>query len=337
MSLRVVILGASGFVGGAVLRALAAEPGDKAAEVLSHRAPPARFDFASSHRGSLTALPADLLPPAPHVLIHCASKQIDRDGSGFRENLAGINNLAAAVNAHTRGVIYASSYSVYGEGSQRGIDEQAPLRPQTELARSRVAAEQRLAHLAEETGVKVVVLRTRFVFGVGDRHFLPGLSRLLRSRIGIGPGSQRYSLIDVDDYAAVIVGLARRLLAGGADFSPWQAFNVGYREPAAFEDISWVLRQRDGVPPPRLRLPIGERLLERLARLPSARLRQTVARLRLLGLDHYGSGVRLSALLDEPLLRQSPLEALARHVARNAPEGAAAGKAEATHDVALSS
>ena len=87
----------------------------------------------------------------------------------------------------TRAVLFVSSFSVYGEGPQRGVEETAPQRPETPLARSRAACEERLAQLAAHGHCAVTVLRTRFVLGAGDRHVLPGLAG--RRELHLAPGA----------------------------------------------------------------------------------------------------------------------------------------------------
>lgn len=322
--LRVVLLGASGFVGGAVLRqmkALARHGVPCEAHLLVHRAEPAHVPaFARVHRGSLLDLPADLLPNEPHVVIHCASKQIDVDGTGFSVNLRGAENLCDAIRANglTRAVLYLSSYSVYGEGPQRDVTEAAPLRPETALALSRAACEVRLSRLAKEGLCSVVNLRTRFVLGDGDRHVLPGLAKLARSRLQLGNGQQRYSVIDVDDLARVLLQLARQ--ANEHEDVSSEIYNVAYEQPISLQDIRTALA---GLLPARAawwRVPVSPALWRVVARLRVPKLRQLAHRITLMGLDRYGSVAKLQRRLSgesggqpgSELLRADPVEVVRR-------------------------
>ncbi|RFA30704.1 hypothetical protein CAI21_04115 [Alkalilimnicola ehrlichii] len=303
--MNIVLLGATGFVGSALIRRLRTQT-EHSVTAFVHRKP---LTAAAPHircvAGSLTSPPTDLLPEQPHVIVHCASKQIDHDGSGFACNPLGVEALTRQCNAYTRGILFASSFSVYGEGEQADIDEQAPRRPETELARSRAACEDVLAAYAAHCSIPVLALRTRYVFGTGDRYFLPGLLRLLQARLGVGNGSQRFTVIDVDDYAKVLLGLVDAIgqgrIAGG--FTP---LNVGYAEPLSFARLADTLRGALALPPPRLSLPAQPALLGLLDRLPAARIRQFSHRLRLIGLNHYGSIKRLNALLDTSVLGHDP-------------------------------
>jgi nucleoside-diphosphate-sugar epimerase len=302
--LQLVLLGASGFVGSAVLRQLHGRA--HGTQVLVHRSAPAVESAAvTPHPGSLTDLPVGLWPDAPHVLIHCASKQIDHDGTGFGVNLHGIEAVCRAVTPQTRAVLFASSCSVYGEGAQRAVREDAPLRPGTPLAQSRAACEARLAQLAARGRCRVEVFRPRFVLGQGDRHVLPGLARLVRRGLTLGRGQQRFSVIDVDDFARILLARAEAALHRPPGF---EAFNVGYARPLALHEILGALAERLGVPPPRWRIPVHPTLLNVLGWLPGL----PVHRLRLLGLDHHLDVSRLHAQLPGPWLALDPLVALRR-------------------------
>lgn len=312
---QIVLLGASGFVGQAVLRVLAAQKDAVQVHALIHRnALPTQYSFVTVHTGSMTALPSELLPQAPHIIIHCASKQIDNDGSGFAQNLEGMESIGRILNPYTKAVLYASSYSVYGDGPQIGVSEQHAVKPESLLARSRADCEQRLADFAKAGRTQAVVFRTRFVVGNGDRFFLPGLAKLTRSGIEIASGEQRFSIIDVDHYAEVILGVARQILAGSWSGKAYEVCNVGYERPIALGEIQSILRDMALLPPRRLRIPVKERYLRLLEKLPFPKLRQFVHRLRLLGYDHYGSVQKLNTILNNSILQSDPRDALRKAV-----------------------
>lgn len=310
---HIVLLGATGFIGRAIVKQVAREDGSRRVSALIHRT---RMNFDSNvvrpFYGSATALPAGLLADEPHVVIHCGSKQIDHDGCGFSENERGIEALCAAVNPHTRGILFASSYSVYGDGPLRGVSEDCALQPQSELARSRVACEERLKRFAESGTVSVAVLRARFVIGRGDRHFLPGLLKLARRRVALADQRQAFSVIDVDDYARVLLEMARRCSIGDAPTERFSAFNVGYERAVSLAEILEIVREIFQVDAPRWRIPVRQALLRTLERLPSPQLRQIVHRIRLLGQDQYGATGKLSAWLGQDWLRADPLLAVRR-------------------------
>lgn len=316
MTLRIVLLGASGFLGGAVLRQMKALDRPREAHCLAHRRPIPKHDFIQLCPGEVSTMPAGLLPPEPHVVVHCASKQVDTDGLGFASNLHGVDRLLAMANPFTRAIVYASSFSVYGDGPQAGVTEDTALQPHTALAKSRAECEARLLSGARVGGVPVAVLRARFVFGEGDCHFLPGLLRLARAGVKPGSGRQRFSVIDVDDYAKVILSLARRFLDEEPGSSTVPAvFNVGYRQPVSWQDIADILCEAAGCPPARIPVPVNRAVLRGLGALPLETTRRLVERLQLLGYDHYGDVSRLAATLPIPVLDRDPRQVIAAAVA----------------------
>lgn len=304
----IALLGASGFVGGAVLRQIESAPdGVCKAHILQHETLLEKIPgFATLHHGALTNIPQDFLPQVPHVVLHCASKQVDRDGTGFDVNLRGMDALANAINAHTRAIIYISSYSVYGDDAQRDIAETAPLRPESALAQSRADCEQRLAALANTGRCRVIICRTRFVLGTDDRFVLPGIARLARARVKVGSGEQRFSVIAVDDFARILLMLASQALNPMSATGPCETYNVSYAQPISMNEIYAALADSMPIQKPRWHIPVNERLLRWLGRMPSQGAQQLVQRLRLIGYDHYGDVRKLQSQLGNDWLQADP-------------------------------
>lgn len=315
---RIALLGATGFVGSAVLRQLDMSQSSSRcdAHLLVHETAlesvPA---FASVHRGSLTNIPPDLLPQAPHVILHCASKQIDHDGSGFAINLQGIDALLRTVNSHTRAILFVSSYSVYGDDAQRDIDETAPLKPQSALARSRAECEARLAEFARSSQCRVIICRPRFVLGSADQFVLPGIARLVRAGLRIGNGQQRFSVIDVNDFARILLALAQQAMSASPSLAPCEAYNVGYAKPVSLNEIYAALTDTLPVKKPRWHIPVNDTLLRCVDRLPLHGARQLVQRLRLIGYDHYGNVNKLHRQLGNNWLQTDSRDVVRRIVA----------------------
>jgi nucleoside-diphosphate-sugar epimerase len=151
------------------------------------------------------------------------------------------------------------------------------------------------------------VLRPRFILGAGDRHTLPGLLALARRRVGVGSGRQAFSVIDVDDYAEIILDACTRLMRSPRS----QVLHVAYRRPLALDEITGALRRRFGLGPTRVRIPTSPRLFHVLGRM-----RRTAAlggKLELVGLPHHVSVSKLSVLAPE-IVARDPAEALGRAI-----------------------
>ncbi|NIE82524.1 MULTISPECIES: NAD(P)-dependent oxidoreductase [unclassified Burkholderia] len=318
--LTLLLLGGSGFIGRAVLRELARQPHGSLRIRALLRQPDTLPAQAGLERisGSLEQWPTTLEPDAPYVLVHLAVKQIDRDGGGYlATNVTATEALLARLGPRLRGVLYASSMSVYGQGVQDGIDERAAPRPDTPLAHSRLRAERVIAARARAAGVPTLAMRPRFVIGAGDRHVLPAFARVTRHPLQIGNGHQRFSFIDVDDYARVIVRLATRLVEQYENGDSSQSsVHIGYRQPLDFARIAAIIREIDpSRRPPLARLPVAPTLTRWLRRLPSAGLAQLATRLELLGLSHWGSTERLATLAGADLVERDPA-AVFQHAVR---------------------
>lgn len=318
--LRIVLLGATGFVGSALLRRLAARPAGSV-EVRAlvrdlRRAPPQAFVVPVE--GALPAAPPRaLFFEQPFVLVHLATKQIDADGTGFEDvNVRGTARLLEALapgapGVSCRGIIHGSSISVYGRGPQEGLTEDAPLRPETPLARSRAEAERLITLAAVLRGASAFLLRPRFILGRGDRHTLPGLLALLGRGVMIGSGEQAFSVIDVDDYGEAIARLAARALARAARGEPLRTpLHVGYARPLRLVEILEALATAFDLPLPRRRIPAWRPALDLLRRIPLAATEALATRLELIALPHH---VRVDALAREigsDITEKDPREAL---------------------------
>lgn len=284
--LEIVLLGATGFVGSAVLRRLTGGPHHDVRVHALVRDParlPATPAGASLRvvQGDLAKPPRDVFPPEPHIVVHLATKQTGPD-RGFTSNVTDARALVDALPDSTRGILYGSSTSVYGRGAHIDVDESHALEPGTALAQSRAAVERALLDAARHRGVTAYCLRPRVLFGHGDRQTLPGLERMVRGRVQPGSGRQRFTVVDVDDYARFLVTLARRIGDGAAPEQ--RGVNVGYTRTLSLEEIVTVIRRAHALPGPAIRVPAARWLIESLRRVPAGA--RVAARLELYGLDH---------------------------------------------------
>ncbi|MCF3119178.1 NAD-dependent epimerase/dehydratase family protein [Streptomyces arenae] len=207
---RVLLTGATGFVGSAVLRRLlAARPEEGGVQVRAL----ARTASGRPELPGLDWASADLTAPESlrgvgrdaDVLIHLASLV-----SGDEETCAAVNVrgtgalMEEARRAGVRRIVHLSTAAVYGPGPHSGldVDEIAPA-PTSPASRTRLEGES--AALA----AGATVLRPGLVLGRGDRWVVPALAEL-RERVPAqwDGGRALSSMVDVDDLARLIVTLA---------------------------------------------------------------------------------------------------------------------------------
>lgn len=221
----IVVTGASGFVGNALLHRLAREPGRvvhgcyRAPPVLP---PPASATIVGELGGDTdwrTALAgADAVV---HTAAHAHQLGATSEADYHRVNVDGTLNLARqAVAAGVRRFVFLSSVKVNGEAAppEHPYRESDPPAPLDAYGRSKRDAELGLAALARETGLEVVVVRPPLVFGPGARGNLERLMRLVARGVPLPLGGvrNRRSMIALGNLCgAISVALDAPSAAGG--------------------------------------------------------------------------------------------------------------------------
>ncbi|WP_053146569.1 SDR family oxidoreductase [Pseudomonas sp. P97.38] len=217
MQHSILMTGASGFVGGALLQRLLAEP-DKAvvAVVRGDRHLPAS---ASTVRIEAFAPQTQWQPHLANVdtVIHCAARvhvmnDTEADPlAAFRQvNVEGTLNFARqAAEAGVRRFIFISSIKVNGEGTvpgrpYRADDVPAPADP---YGVSKQEAEEGLRQLAQTTGMDVVIIRPVLVYGPGVKANFLSMMRWLDKGVPLPFGAidNRRSLVSIDNLVDLIV------------------------------------------------------------------------------------------------------------------------------------
>lgn len=320
--LRLVILGATGFVGTTLLRKILDLP-PGTVEVRALIRDPKNLRIAAStanscfkyFKGDLLNIPKELFFKEPHGVMHFATKQVDTDKTGFSQiNIQGTTALLLAIPPTTQWIIYGSSASVYGQSAQRGAREDHLLSPQTALARSRQEAEELILTSMTSANRSALVLRPRFILGEGDHFTLPGFINLFRKGIRVSHGNQRYSIIEVSDYAEIILKLARYLTlkmdSHTTKHSICSALNIAYSQSVSFNELAAVAAKEMGTPEIlKFKIPIPDPVLHILRGLPFQipRFEKLLTQIELVGLDHSLSVKALEQLIGNEILARPPL------------------------------
>lgn len=215
---RIVVTGATGFVGGAVLERLSALTDF---ELIAAVRKPVSALFGRAKSVHVAGLEADTdwreALQATNVVIHCAARVHVMDDQSsdplaeFRKvNVVGTLNLARqAAAAGVKRFIFVSSIKVNGEGtapghSYRADDVPAPKDP---YGISKLEAEQGLRVIAAETGMEVVIIRPVLVYGPGVKANFLSMMRWLNKGVPLPFGAiyNKRSLVDLDNLVDLVV------------------------------------------------------------------------------------------------------------------------------------
>lgn len=190
------------------------------------------------------------------VVIHLASN-FRKGGSDEKEahavNVVGTRNVLDACRQEGVGqLIHCSTIGVHGSVLQIPADEETPFNPMDLYQETKVQAEKEVWDCHRSHGLPVTVVRPISMFGPGDRRMLK-LFRMIQKRrfVVVGDGDALFQPAYVDD---VVEGF--RLCLRNQD-ALGHAFIVGGDEYVPLRDLFSVVASELGVPPPRLRLPLG--------------------------------------------------------------------------------
>lgn len=211
---RVLVLGHGGFIGGALMRRLAAErPG---LDVSGKSYP--EFDLTSAERAR--SLSGFFEPETAVVMLSAVKRQGGDTLENYLANVAMTANLCAAMEKRGPGrLIYLSSAAVYGEDAHDlAITEKTPVRLRSYYGMAKHACERLLEKTFQpKAGKGLVLLRPATVYGPGepDAGYTPtGFLRkaLAGEEIVLwGDGTELREFIYIDDLTVLL----ERLILGG--------------------------------------------------------------------------------------------------------------------------
>jgi nucleoside-diphosphate-sugar epimerase len=187
-------------------------------------------------------------------VYHCAAILGDDPNPDIRRvNVEGTRALLeASAAAGARRFLYLSSLAVLGARHHHGTDESAPCRRARDAyTNTKIEAEQLVRDLGATGRLETVVLRPGFVYGPGDRLFLPRAVESLVERQFryVGDGSKVLNLIYVDDLVQAL------LLARDTARAAGQVYNLTDGTTTSLRDFVTTLSHLLGLPPPTRHLP----------------------------------------------------------------------------------
>jgi dihydroflavonol-4-reductase len=255
--MKILVTGASGFIGNALahrlladkyeVRLLARNP-ESVSGLVGAGAVAVRGDVTVPESCALAAEGAD-------AIFHCAGAL-----GGWRRpeallwdvNLKGTHNmLEAARRADAGCFIHASSCGIFGPLKKGEIAGDArPINPTNAYEKSKAAAEG-LAMEYSARGLPVTVLRPEFVYGPGDLHLLPLFRAVAGGRfVYFGDGSSTLHPTYIDDVVEAMVAALRNKRARGL------AMNIAGERPLSVREFIETMCRGMGLRPPSIHIPL---------------------------------------------------------------------------------
>lgn len=261
MTVRALVTGAGGFLGGAIARRLVA----RGWAVRSY----ARGDYPQLAAAGVECVRGDLADDESvteavagcDVVFHVAAKAgaWGPEAEYYQANVVGTHHILAACRAMgVRRLVYTSSPSVvHGGDSIRGGDESLPYAEQFDAPypRTKAMAEQEVL-AANDAGLATVALRPHLVWGPGDTQLVPRI--VARARAGrlrlVGDGSNLVDSVYIDNAAEAHLAAADALAPGAA--CAGRAYFVTNGEPLPVRELINGIVGAAGLPPVTRSIPV---------------------------------------------------------------------------------
>ena len=282
----VLVTGAAGFIGGAVVRRLLErgervvgldnlnayyDPALKRARLgqLEAVAQPGQFRLAELDVADGPALAALVAAEAPDRMIHLAAQagvrySIDNPAVYIQSNLVGFGSvLEACRHQGVAHLVYASSSSVYGGNRQMPFSEQHPVNHPVSLYAATKKANELMAHTYSHLyGLPATGLRFFTVYGPWGR---PDMAPMLFARAILAgepikvfnQGQMQRDFTYIDDIAEGVIRCLDKPATADPDFDslhpnpataavPHRLFNIGNSQPIPLLRFIEVLEQALG-------------------------------------------------------------------------------------------
>jgi nucleoside-diphosphate-sugar epimerase len=183
------VTGATGFIGGHLIRQLRADGISVIAVVRA--IPPAELRVPGVEYVVLDLEHVDTLRGVLQegdVIVHAAARahimrdtDPDRDATYRRSNVEPARMICrSAVESGARRIVFMSSAKVFGEGRERPYQRTETPAPADAYARSKLEAEQAVRDTADAGGIEWTIVRPPFVYGPGGKGNFPRLVALSR-------------------------------------------------------------------------------------------------------------------------------------------------------------
>ena len=260
---RLLVTGAAGFLGGALLRRLAACGCDVVGTTWHEAEAQALRDagLEAEVMDLASEAPFDAILAGVDVVFHLAAlfQETEFDETMYAKvNVDGTLRLCRAAAAAGVGrFVHCSTVGVHGAVREVPCRETSPFNPMDEYHRTKLAGELAVLEFSRtlpEDGMVVTVNRPAMVYGPGDMRMLKLFRQIARRRFAmIGSGKVLAHLGYVDDQvdSFLLCAVAPR------EKVHLESFNIASDRPVTLTALAGMIAQEAGVRIPAMRVPVG--------------------------------------------------------------------------------
>ncbi|MBT8115423.1 MAG: NAD-dependent epimerase/dehydratase family protein, partial [Arenicella sp.] len=259
--MRVLVTGATGFTGGALVRKLVAQ-GYEVVALVRRSADSTSLgklgvelvygDISESEPVSKAAQGADIIYHLAAVYRTAGHS----DDYYHAVNVGGVQNIIDAALRHQVGrTVHCSTIGVHGDVKEIPSNEESPLNPGDIYQRTKLAGEQLFAD-AMHAGLPGAIFRPGAIYGPGDMRLLKMFKQIKRGFFPLfGGGENLYHLSYIDDLTDGII------LCGEHPQALGECFILCSDEYGSLKELSHIIADALQVKRPSFAPPIGPLML----------------------------------------------------------------------------
>jgi nucleoside-diphosphate-sugar epimerase len=254
---KVLVTGATGFIGGRIIESLLEIGHDVVALVRSTsntEGLPKNVEVKEADLFDIESLEDAI--QGVYVVIHCAAYfdfYPNDEELMFKVNVEGTKNLMnACVGTSVERFIYCSTAETMGGIRFPPATEDTELRPDFSYGESKILAEQAICEITTDTGLPYIILRPTGVIGEGDLYVMfEVIEELYNGKVFALPTdlSARFMFTHIDDVVSAFISALTPMAALN------NTFIICPDDSMSWEEFVELATDELGVKPPRLRVP----------------------------------------------------------------------------------
>jgi nucleoside-diphosphate-sugar epimerase len=258
-AMKILVTGATGFIGRNLVRALVREGYDVAALVRrtsNVKELPKKIRLIEGDLNDLPSLKKAV--EGRNVVVHLAAyfefypKDVDML---YQVNVEGTRNLlTACIGSTVKRFIYCSTTETTGTVANPPATEETELQPMYEYGKSKIQAENAIREISAEAGFDHVILRPVGVVGPGEFYLgFETIKAIANREISMipGDGQNHVMYIHVDDVVKAFLIVVESKSAKN------ETFIISPDEPLTYEEVFNVVAEILGVEPPTRKVPVS--------------------------------------------------------------------------------